>query len=51
MSGGNDEERQGTLDRFGEAVNMTAGELEKWLATDRSRDVGQRNGTGESTGS
>jgi hypothetical protein len=50
MSGGNDEDRQETLDRFGEAVNMTAGELEKWLGTDRSRDVGQKNGAEESTG-
>ena len=36
---------------FGEAVNMTAGELEKWLATDESQDVGQKSGgSGESTG-
>jgi hypothetical protein len=36
---------------FGEAVNMTAGELEKWLDTDESRSVGQdSDGSGESTG-
>lgn len=36
---------------FGEAVNMTAGELEKWLATDESQSVGQdSDGSGESTG-
>jgi hypothetical protein len=36
---------------FGEAVNMTAGELEKWLETDESRSVGQdSDGSGESTG-
>jgi len=36
---------------FGEAVNMTAGELEKWLATDESQSVGQKSdGSGESTG-
>jgi hypothetical protein len=36
---------------FGEAVNMTAGELEKWLATDDSQAVGQKtDGSGESTG-
>ncbi|MCF6743042.1 DUF3140 domain-containing protein [Blastococcus sp. KM273128] len=35
---------------FGEAVNMTAGELEKWLETDESRSVGQKDGDGESTG-
>ena len=36
--------------QFDEAVNMTAGELEKWLATDESRSVGQKSGSGESTG-
>ena len=37
--------------QFGEAVNMTAGELEKWLGTDESRSVGQdSDGSGESTG-
>ncbi|WP_258177491.1 DUF3140 domain-containing protein [Streptomyces solincola] len=45
-----DRERRETLDRFGEAVNMTAGELEKWLETDESQAVGQKNGGGESTG-
>jgi Protein of unknown function (DUF3140) len=36
---------------FGEAVNMTAGELDEWLATDESRSVGQdSDGSGESTG-
>ena len=35
---------------FGEAVNMTAGELEEWLATDESQAVGQKDGGGESTG-
>jgi hypothetical protein len=36
---------------FGEAVNMTAGELERWLATEESQDVGQKSGgSGESTG-
>jgi hypothetical protein len=35
---------------FGEAVNMTAGELEEWLATDESKDVGQKDGGDESTG-
>ncbi|MFI7327409.1 DUF3140 domain-containing protein [Streptomyces rubiginosohelvolus] len=49
MSQGGSRERQKTLDHFGAAVNMTAGELEEWLATDQSREVGQKNG-GESTG-
>ncbi|WP_104522613.1 DUF3140 domain-containing protein [Blastococcus atacamensis] len=35
---------------FGEAVNMTAGELEEWLETDESQAVGQKDGGGESTG-
>lgn len=36
---------------FGEAVNMTASELETWLETDESRSVGQdSDGSGESTG-
>jgi hypothetical protein len=35
---------------FREAVNMTAGELEKWLATDESNAVGQKSGGGESVG-
>ena len=35
---------------FKNAVNMTASELEKWLQTDDSRDVGQKDGGGESVG-
>jgi hypothetical protein len=36
---------------FGEAVNMTAGQLEKWLQTDESTSVGQKSGgSRESTG-
>jgi DNA topoisomerase VI subunit B len=36
---------------FREAVNMTADELEKWLSTDESREVGQKRSEGsESTG-
>jgi Protein of unknown function (DUF3140) len=35
---------------FGEAVNMTAGELEKWLDSEESKEVGQKDGGGESTG-
>ena len=38
-------------DDFDGAVNMTASELEKWLETDESRAVGQKDeGGGESTG-
>ncbi|GFG54872.1 DNA-binding protein [Mycolicibacterium agri] len=35
---------------FHEAVNMTAAELEKWLASDESNSVGQKSDGGESTG-
>jgi hypothetical protein len=35
-------------DDWKDAVNMTAGQLEKWLETDESTSVGQ--GDGESTG-
>jgi hypothetical protein len=35
---------------FGEAVNMTASELEKWLQRDESKRSGQHSGGGESTG-
>ncbi|HEX8432641.1 MAG TPA: DUF3140 domain-containing protein, partial [Longimicrobium sp.] len=46
----NDDQRQ-ALDAFREAVNMTAGELERWLETDESRGVGQKATEGsESTG-
>jgi hypothetical protein len=33
-----------------EAVNMTAGELERWLESDESRSVGDKGSGGESTG-
>ncbi len=36
---------------FKAAVNMTASQLEKWLDTPESKEVGQKNdGAGESTG-
>jgi len=35
---------------FDNAVNMTAKQLEKWLETDESRSVGQKDDGGESTG-
>ena len=35
---------------FAGAVNMTAGELERWLGTDESGEVGQKSGSEESTG-
>jgi hypothetical protein len=39
-----------TREDFADAVNMTAGELEKWLRTEQSRQAGQHKGGGESTG-
>jgi hypothetical protein len=46
-----DEDPESVRAEFGEAVNMTAGELEQWLDTDESRSVGQdSDGSGESTG-
>lgn len=39
------------LKDFHEAVNMTAGQIEKWLGTDESKEVGQeQGGEGESAG-
>jgi hypothetical protein len=35
---------------FGDLVNMTPKQLERWLETDESRSVGQKDGGGESTG-
>jgi hypothetical protein len=35
---------------FRDAVNMSPAELEKWLDTDKSKKVGQKDGGGESTG-
>lgn len=40
-----------TYAEFKDAVNMSAAELEKWLATDESKEVGQKpSGGGESVG-
>jgi hypothetical protein len=41
---------QSTFQDFRDTVNMAAGELEKWLATDESKRVGQKDGNSESTG-
>lgn len=50
MTGRGDTDRDKTVAEFGEAVNMTAGELEKWLTTDESNSVGQSSGGDESVG-
>lgn len=39
-----------TWDRFHDTVNMTARELERWLGTEESKGVGQKQGGGEATG-
>ncbi|MFC5826391.1 DUF3140 domain-containing protein [Nonomuraea insulae] len=44
------EDRKTVADEFGKAVNMTAKELEHWLATDESKSVGQKSDGGESVG-
>ncbi|MEV0234064.1 DUF3140 domain-containing protein [Nonomuraea sp. NPDC050786] len=44
------EEDRATVAEFGRVVNMTAKELERWLATDESKAVGQKSDGGESTG-
>jgi hypothetical protein len=36
--------------RFREVVNLSAAELEEWLATPESRAVGQKDASGESVG-
>ena len=42
-------DRRAVRDEFADAVNMTSAQLEKWLATDESSSVGDRD-DGESTG-
>jgi hypothetical protein len=48
-SGKNTDERQ-TITDFKQAVNMTASELEKWLDSEESKRVGQKQGSEESVG-
>jgi hypothetical protein len=45
-----DDDRDTVRREFADAVNMTAGELERWLGTDESQSVGQKDGGDESTG-
>lgn len=45
------EEDEAVVKDFKEAVNMTAGEIRKWLETDHSKEVGQKSSEGsESVG-
>lgn len=46
-----DNEKREVQQEFGEVVNMSAAQLEKWLKTDESKSVGQKkDGENESTG-
>ena len=45
-----DDDRDDVRREFGEAVTMTPKQLEDWLETDESKEVGQKDGGGESTG-
>lgn len=46
-----DKEKKEIKAQFGEVVNMSASQLEKWLKTDESKEVGQKkDGDSESTG-
>lgn len=46
MSGDRDE----TYAAFDDAVNMSPKQIEDWLETDESQEVGQKDGDGESVG-
>ena len=50
MAERSDEERDEIREEFNDVVNMTPKELEEWLDTDESQEVGQKNDGGESTG-
>jgi ribosomal protein L11 len=43
-------DKQTTWSEFRHTVNMTAAELEKWLDTAESKEVGQKSNSKESTG-
>ncbi|PWJ66696.1 DUF3140 domain-containing protein [Rathayibacter iranicus] len=46
-----DDDKQTIRDEFHDAVNMTSKELEHWLSTDESQEVGHKpEGDGESVG-
>ncbi|WP_454048733.1 DUF3140 domain-containing protein [Cellulomonas sp. Marseille-Q8402] len=45
-----DDERAQVARDYRDAVNLTPAELERWLDTDESRSVGQKEGGGESVG-
>lgn len=45
-----DDDQQETYEQFHDVVNMSPKELEDWLGTDESQEVGQKDDGGESTG-
>jgi hypothetical protein len=45
-----DERLDDVWDDWQQAVNMSPRELERWLDTDESKSVGQKDGGGEATG-
>ncbi|EWC58565.1 putative DNA-binding protein [Actinokineospora spheciospongiae] len=45
-----DDERKQVRAEFDDVVNVTPARLEKWLDTDESKSVGDKDGGGESTG-
>lgn len=44
------DDRKSVIDEFHNVVNMTPKELESWLETDESKEVGQKKGDDESIG-
>ncbi|ROQ37224.1 uncharacterized protein DUF3140 [Frondihabitans sp. PhB188] len=44
------DDHEDTRHEFGQAVNMTASEIEEWLGTDESKGVGQKTDGHESVG-
>jgi hypothetical protein len=44
------EDNEAIYQSFKDHVNMTASQIEKWLDTNESREVGQKNGGNESVG-
>ncbi|OBH53599.1 DUF3140 domain-containing protein [Mycobacterium sp. E2479] len=44
------DDRETAWRQFRDTVNMTAGELDKWLDTEESKSVGEKKGGDESTG-
>jgi hypothetical protein len=47
---GPSEDRDQLRREFDQAVNMSPGDLERWLDSEESRSVGQKDGGGESIG-